>query len=153
MSEFTSDDIAKFRNDGMSQYTYFLIAVAGASIGYCLTKLDNQHLSWWLAPGLLALSMWVTSFYCGIQMSEGGLDAFHSNYTLALLRENKHPNQPKTETELAIAKRVTKEAMNEKVRRAAAYAIWQRWTLYLGVGFFIVWRVIELCRFSVSVKP
>ncbi|WOD14058.1 hypothetical protein [Paraburkholderia kirstenboschensis] len=50
MSQVDSDELWKRHHDGQDKYTYFLLAAAGAAIGYALQKADGDKLSMWLIP-------------------------------------------------------------------------------------------------------
>lgn len=50
---------------GQDRYTYLLLALAGAAIGYALQKTEGLLISWWLLPAAFSIIFWGLSFYFG----------------------------------------------------------------------------------------
>ena len=65
MSDQSFHDLRKSQNESLEKYAYFLLAAAGAAIGYSLSKTDNKFLGWNLMPLGMAVLSWGLSFYFG----------------------------------------------------------------------------------------
>ena len=42
--------VRESHENGQEKYTYFLLAAAGAAIGFAVQKTEGLLLSWWLLP-------------------------------------------------------------------------------------------------------
>ncbi|MGO4699791.1 hypothetical protein [Dyella sp. 2RAB6] len=147
-------DLVKAHNDAHTQFTYFMLGAAGASIGYALTKLDGQQSSYWLIPGGVALLLWMISFFSGCMMITWGLKAMKDDWFLASLYEKFEKQAPgyiPLELE-ALQAKVTSEA-KRKTGIAGIFKKIQVWTLYGGVFAFIVWRAVEMFRPHADSRP
>jgi hypothetical protein len=134
--------------NGQEKYTYFLLAAAGAAIGFAVQKTEGLLLSWWLLPVALSIVCWGVSFYFGcknitwVQASKG------ANYNLLRLHNDSHPEQPSNEGELLGAVHGVKSALSENMKKAQFCYEWQFRSLVMGAVFFIGWRIAEMVRIS-----
>lgn len=128
------------------KHTYFLLAAAGAAIGFAVQKTEGINFDQWALPVALAVLCWGLSFYCGCKNVNYLQSALGSNFLLMQLHDGIAKNQPGTPEELAVALRVTNEAVTAKGRKASFYSGWQFRFLITGSGFFIIWHVLRLWR-------
>lgn len=146
-------DFSKAHNDGQIQYTYFMAGVAGASIGYVLTKLDGQSPTYWLLPGALALLFWVISFFCGCMMITWGLRALRDEWFAAAIQDSLSKTTMFVDHDsIRVHAEITKAATRRN-QVAATFRKVQIWSLYAGVVMFIVWRAIEMFRPHADTRP
>jgi len=147
-------DIVKIHNDGHTQFTYFMAGAAGASIGYSLSKLDGQPLSYWLLPGAAALLLWMISFFSGCMMITWGLKALKADWMVADLNDQLRRVNALfvTEEVKALRDRLRKDG-SRKSKIAGRFRKLQVWTLYLGVLMFVIWRGIEMFRPHTDTHP
>ena len=87
-------ELYKQHRTGQDKYTYFLLAAAGAAIGFAIQKTEGLVLSWWLLPVAVATPCWVVSFYFGCKNLIWVQTTIYSNYNLLQLRRGVHPEQP-----------------------------------------------------------
>ena len=147
LSESLSE-VRKAHNAGQEKYTYFLLAAAGAAIGFAVQKTEDQILTWWLLPVALATLSWGISFYFGCKNIERVHASMGANATMLQLRQGIHPDQPSTPQHADDAMAGVGAALERSIVRATVYSIWQFRMLVLGSIFFIAWRVLEIVRLS-----
>jgi|ThiBioDrversion2_2_1062182.scaffolds.fasta_scaffold40089_1 hypothetical protein len=139
-------ELYRLHSDGQSKYVYFLLAATGAALGYGLQKLDGLPISWWVAPGLLALAFWLASFFCGCKRITWVHSAIYANYALLQLKHGLHPEQPAHPQAAQAAADGTRSAVERNTNRARTYQRLQFRLLALGVALFVAWRIIEMVR-------
>ena|SRR5690606_19696942 len=139
-------ELHRLHSDSQSKYTYFLLAAAGAAMGYGLQKLDGLPLSWQVAPGVLAIALWLASFFAGCKRISWVHSSIYANYSLLQLQHGLHPDQPPHPEILQAAMAGVRSAIVRNVNSAHFYYRLQFWFLALGVASFIAWRVIEMAR-------
>jgi len=132
-------------SDSQSKYVYFLLAAAGAAMGYALQKLDGLPLSWQAAPGLLAVGCWLISFFCGCKRITWTQSTMYANFALLQMQYGLHPEQPPPHLAHAAMSGVRK-AIENNSNSASRYYRSQFWFLALGVAAFIAWRVLDMIR-------
>lgn len=89
-----------------------------------------------MIPLGLAVVLWGLSFYFGCRQIYWVQGAMQSNYMLIELHDGRHPNQPKTDEEFEIAERITRQATEDKIKKAAFFDVWQLRLLLSGAVFF-----------------
>lgn len=87
-------DLHKAHSQAQEKYTYFLLAAAGAAIGFAVQKTEGLPLSWWLLPVGIATVIWGASFYCGCKNLDRVSAATSANFNLLQLMQGSHPDQP-----------------------------------------------------------
>ncbi len=143
---YTRDDVSmlyKLGSDMYDKYAYFLLAATGAAIGFGLQKLDGVHLSAHSATGVLAIVLWVVSFYLGLMRIESVLTTVRMNTDLAQLGMGTHPKQPPP-TELQETMRRHSARMEKQNSKNVLLMTWQFRTLVSGVVLFVAWRLIQM---------
>ena len=130
------------------KYHYFLLAAAGAAIGFAVQKTDGIALSWWLLPVACATMSWALSFWCGCMAIRWVNTAMSANYHLLLLGDGRHLRQPQTPIETAAAKKGVTDAIGISIEKASTFAKFQFRLFVLGAVLFITWRVLEMSRLS-----
>ena len=138
----------KAHSDSQDKYTYFLLAAAGAAIGFAVQKTEGQPLSWWLSPVAAATLLWTASFYFGCKNIDWVQRSMSANFNLLQLKSGTHPNQPPHPQILEAAISGVSKALQSNAERAGFYAKWQFGTLIAGAVCFIGWRVVEMARFA-----
>ena len=141
-------ELHKAHQTGQEKYTYFLLAAAGAAIGFAVQKTEGLALSWWLFPVGIASICWAASFYCGCKNLTWVQTALYANYNLLQLKRGTHPDQPPHPQMVEAAVSGVKGALNINGTNAQFYGIWQFRLLISGAVFFIAWRVLEMFRLS-----
>jgi hypothetical protein len=141
-------DLYKAHQTGQEKHTYFLLASAGAAIGFAVQKTDGLKLTLWLLPVALATICWAASFYAGCQNVRWSHVTMSANMALLKLQNGTHPEQPPGGDYLNAAIAGTRKATEINADRARTHALWQFRLLVLGAVLFIAWRVVEMARIS-----
>jgi hypothetical protein len=139
-------DLHKAHQTGQEKYTYFLLAAAGAAIGFAVQKTEGLKLSWWLLPVALATVSWATSFFFGCKNLLSVQSSISANYNLLQLRQGTHPKQPPHPEFVAAAERGVSSALESNGNKAQFYGVWQFRLLIAGAVLFIAWRILEMWR-------
>jgi hypothetical protein len=138
----------KAHQAGQEKYTYFLLAAAGAAIGFAVQKTEGVKLSWWLLPVALATVSWAASFVFGCKTVEWVHAAISAIMALLQLRNGSHPQQPPHPQLVGAAIEGVNSGIAKNIGKAFFYGIWQFRFLTLGAVFFIGWRIAEMVRIS-----
>ncbi|MDP3799106.1 MAG: hypothetical protein Q8R06_18510 [Polaromonas sp.] len=141
-------DLHKAHQTGQQKYTYFLLAAAGAAVGFAVQKTEGLKLSLWLLPVALATVSWGASFFFGCRHLIWVQTTIYANFNLLQLTQGSHPEQPSHPAGVEAAVRGVKSALENNGNKAQFYAVWQFRLLVTGAVFFIAWRVIEMARIS-----
>jgi hypothetical protein len=144
-------ELYKQHCEGKDKYTYFLLTVAGAAIGFAVQKTDGAIISWWLLPVAAATISWTLSFYFGCKNLDSVLSAILVNYNLLQLKQGSHSNQPNHPQAVQIAMQSTMAALDSRIDEAAKFARRQFWFLISGVALFVLWRVLEMIRLTYGI--
>ncbi|MDR7048035.1 putative membrane protein [Duganella sp. 3397] len=143
-------ELYKAHQTGLEKYTYFLLAAAGAAIGFAVQKTEGLRLTWWLLPVALATLTWALSFVCGCKNISYTNVTLNSNMELIDLQNGHHP-VPGIPHDVLV--QLTREKTHKHADRAHSYGVWQFRFLILGAAFFIAWRVVEMARLTLCVQP
>ena len=133
---------------GQEKYTYFLLAAAGAAIGFAVQKTEGLLLSWWLLPVAFATICWGISFYFGCKNITWVQTSIVANYNLLRLKNGSHTEQPSTQEEFEEAVMSVQSALSENINKAQTCYLWQFRLLVAGAILFICWRILEMVRIS-----
>jgi hypothetical protein len=141
-------ELFRLHAESHDKYTYFLLASAGAAIGFAVQKTEGMALSWTLLPVAIATTLWLVSFLAGCIRISKVQTLIKANYTLLQLQHGSHSNQPSHPQELQAAISGTQKAFESLIKDAAFYMRLQFSALVVGVMFFVAWRVAEMARLS-----
>jgi hypothetical protein len=141
-------ELYKQHQASRDKYTYFLLAAAGAAIGFAVQKTEGLLLSWWLLPVGFAIMCWGVSFYYGCQNLTWVQTAIYANYNLLQLKAGVHPEQPPHLELTNAAISGVSTALDNNAANAQFFGVWQFRMLITGAVFFIGWRVAEMVRLT-----
>jgi hypothetical protein len=141
-------DLHKAHSQGREKYTYFLLAAAGAAIGFAVQKTEGLPLSWWLLPVGVAIIFWGGSFYYGCKALDRVSAATSANFNLLRLLQGSHPKQPHEPQLASNARRDVEAALQKNIEDAQTYAVRQFRLLVTGAVLFVLWRGAEMVRIT-----
>jgi hypothetical protein len=141
-----SDILSLYQQHAASQdkYAYFLLAAAGAAIGFAVQKTDGLLLSCSLWPVGAAVLCWGVSFYAGCKRITWVQTSISANYTRLQLQHGSHAEQPPHPELVEAAIRGVTTAFNKNLSWASFYSRLQFYTLISGAVFFIGWRLMVM---------
>ena len=115
------------------KFSYFLLAIDGATIAYVLTLLENKTLSWSMIPLGIALISWIVSFYCGFYRHINEISIFNMKFEIEYGSDRDFFN--KDEFEKKASETATSFINKSKI---------QFYSLLWGYLAFIMWYLIEM---------
>jgi len=145
MATETILELYKQQQNLNEKHTYFLLAAAGAAIGFAVQKTEGLLLSWWLAPVGLAILCWGASFFYGCKHIGACQAVISLNSDLLEVSRGTHHRQPPPQITQAILQD-TKTELDKNVRRSTVAKRAQFRLLIEGAVLFVLWRVLEMVR-------
>jgi hypothetical protein len=143
MSSETTLELYKRYATEQDKYVYFLLAAAGAGIGFVVQRTDGALLAWPQCAAGLAVLLWGLSFWLGCRHIRARLLTVHNNMTLTQLYDGNHPMQPPHELfEFAVAN--TNASFDSATRKASKSGRWQFVFLVAGAVALVVWRFWDM---------
>ena len=131
-------ELHKAHQTGQEKYTYFLLAAAGAAIGFAIQKTEGLTLSWWLLPVALATVCWGLSFYFGCKNVVWVQTSISANFALLQLKQGSHPEQPPHPQLVEAAISGVYSALAKNGDKAQFYGVWQFRLLVTGAVFLLL---------------
>jgi hypothetical protein len=134
------EELHKAHRDAHQKYTYFLLAAAGAAIGFAVTQTRTAALSPSQVILALAVGSWGISFYCGCKQLLETSNLIRQNYEFLRMQNGELQRfSPLPELVKEIAKSIEKQ-----VEESGKWGVWQFRLLILGAVFYIAWHVVEM---------
>jgi len=135
------------------KHVYFLLAAAGASIGFAITRTNDAALHWAQVPLGLAVLCWGLSFYYGCRNVDFTSETVFVNTELLRIRSGQHPMAGVHPQAMAVGAEVALKAIDRNSNAAGNALRWQFRLLLLGAVLFVVWHVGEMYLRRSSALP
>lgn len=129
---------------GQDKYTYFLLAGAGAAIGFAVTRTSDAVMSWSQVPLALAVVAWGLSFFFGCRQIAYVQSVLYSNSELIRVNEGRHPMAGNHPEAMAIGRESLSKALDRHNNRASLFARWQFYMLVAGGVLYVLWHALEM---------
>ncbi len=148
MSDSQQMELWRSHHAMQEKIVHFLMASAGACIGFALSQvkdllLDRSH----VALGL-ALLLWASSFWFGFRRVQLALGVIWSNGDLLKIKSGKHPKVGSNPSHVAAATDMVNSYISEQSSSAVASERLQVVTLILGVASYVVWQLLLMLQRS-----
>ncbi len=137
-------EIVRTLRESQSKYTYFLLAAAGASIGFSLNQTQGLAITWSQLPLGIAILCWGVSFFCGCRYLEYVSSTLYSNAEMLRIVEGQHPDVGSHPQMVQAASAGIRQAMAKNTSTASSLGTIQFRALICGGCFYIGWHVIEM---------
>lgn len=137
-------EIVRTLREWQSKYTYFLLAAAGASIGFSLSQTQGSALSWSQVPLGLAVFCWGVSFFCGCRHLEYVSSTLYSNAELLIVESGEHPEVGGHPAMVQAASEGIRQAMAGNKKKAGSLGQYQFQALICGASFYVGWHILEM---------
>lgn len=144
MSDDQQLELYKSHRAAQDKYDFFLLAAAGAAIGFALTQTKSSSLAVTQAPLGLAVLLWGLSFYLGCQHLLGVHATMWTNSQLLEVKAGRHPLSGRNPQLVVASVEIINEMLEKQGNRTGRLARWQFTTLILGAVSYIVWHVLEM---------
>jgi hypothetical protein len=142
----TEEQIEVYKQHRASQekYTYFLLAAAGAAIGFAVTQTKDLSLGYSQLPLAVAVVLWGFSFYFGCRHITHVECVLYSNAALLKAKAGNDPRAGTNPQFISLAVEGISSTIEENVKDAAWYGRWQFHCLIFGSVFYLGWHVYEM---------
>ena len=136
-------ELYKGHRDAQEKYVYFLLAAAGAAIGFAVTQTQSAQLTYLKLILLFSTIAWGLSFYFGCRHILESVNILQRNYQLIRIRDGLHPefpNDPKFVSSISAD-------LEEQSRLSGRHSARQLKLLILGAVLYVFWHAAETgCR-------
>lgn len=142
-----SDDqmeVYKQHRNAQEKYVYFLLAAAGAAIGFAVNQTKELSLGYSQLPLAVAVILWGFSFYFGCRHITYVECVLYSNAELLKVKAGNHPKTGTNPQLIEIAIEGISSAIAQNVEDGAWYGRWQFRCLIFGSAFYLAWHVYEM---------
>jgi hypothetical protein len=119
---------------------YFLLAAAGAGIGFAVTQSQQATIAWSKLPLAIAVVCWGLSFIFGCKQLRQTNNILQKNYQMLRVQKGIHPVLPPTPEVLAFIEKDLEESSSS----SGGWGRLQFSYLVAGAIFFVLWHVIEM---------
>ena len=137
-------ELYRVHRAAQEKYTYFLLAAAGAAIGFAVTQSQTAAFEWPQLPLGLAVLLWALSFFFGCRHLNYVEATLYANMDLLKVQAGMHPEVGAHPQMQAAAAEGIRSAMGTNSIRSARFADWQFRFFVLGAVFFIAWHVVGM---------
>lgn len=144
MSYENEREVYKALRTGQDKYAYFLLAAAGAAIGFALTQTQTATISWSKLPLGLGVLAWGMSFFCGCLHLNYVNAVLFANADLLKVEDGRHPLVGRHPQMMMAASEGIRSAIETNSNRGGAYARWQFRFLVMGAASYVGWHVLEM---------
>jgi hypothetical protein len=138
------DDIRDKLREHTSKYTYYLIALSVAAIGFSVNIALNLKLNWWQLPLGLSIISWAISIILGFTQIESNLYILSISHFLADVVSGNNDVIGNDATKIKLGRDISINAMKVKANIADKAGTRQKKLLYTGMIFFIIWCIIKM---------
>jgi hypothetical protein len=137
-------EVFRVLRESQSKYTYFLLAAAGAAIGFALTQTQGEGLACSQVPLGFAVFLWGSSFFCGCRHLAYVNSTLYANSALLKIESGQHPEVGNHPEYMQAASEGIRQAIGQNSETANRLGHWQFRTLIAGAIFYVLWHVLEM---------
>lgn len=124
------------------KHTYFLLAAAGACIGFALTQSKDLHIEWMHIPLAAALLCWASSFWLGCRNVDWTLAVISSNMGLLQIKSGDDPLAGRDPSRISLGLETVGEIISTQQRSVVSASRWQNRQLIAGVVCYVAWQIL-----------
>lgn len=137
-------EIFRTLRESQSKYTYFLLAAAGASIGFSLSQTQGAALTWSHVLLGIAISCWDVSFFCGCRHLEYVSSTLYANAEMFNIESGRHPGVGNHPEMVQAASKGIRQAIASNSDTASSLGKVQFRALITGACFYVGWHIFEM---------
>ncbi len=137
-------ELYEAQRDTQEKYAYFLLAAAGAVIGFAVTRSSDAPLTRLHVPLGFAVLCWGWSFYLGCRRSLLSQTIMHMNAELLRVQLGRSSLVGSDPEQIAHGMRALRELMDERNNKIGRSGAWQFYLLIMSAVFFVAWHVLEM---------
>lgn len=144
MTNESERDLFRLHRESQNRYTYFLLAAAGAAIGFALTQTNEASLSLAQLPLGIAGVLWAFSFYCGCKQLQYVTGTLYNNAELLRVQSGRHQFTGSNPQAIAIGSSALKEILENMSKKVGQFGAWQFRFLVFGSISYVGWHIFEM---------
>jgi hypothetical protein len=144
MSKDLQKEVYQQFRTSQDKYAYFLLAAAGAAIGFALTQTQGKPLSLTQLPLGIAVICWGLSFYYGCRFVEYITSSLYANFDLLKVQDGIHPDVGMNPELISAASEGIRDALKNNSKETHRLANLQFQLLISGAIMYIIWHVVEM---------
>jgi hypothetical protein len=141
-------EIQKQFRQQQEKYTYYIIALCVAAIGFSVNKTIGVPLILIQIPLGIAVLAWGTSIFCGLKFLRFVISNLFTNNEYFEIIQGNNPEIGKNPQIIEAAEEGIKQAMQSNSKTASKLANWQDALFLVGFISFLVWHLIEMYMIS-----
>jgi hypothetical protein len=126
------------------KFTYYVIALCVAAIGYSVHATMGQTITISMVPLGIAVLFWGLSIFTGFRFISYTIAHLYTNIGYIDVLEGNHPISGQHPEKIKIGKDTLEKVMEDNASTAFNFATWQMRFFYLGMLLFIAWRIWEM---------
>ena len=132
--------VSRAHRDLYTRHAFYLLAVAGAAVGFALNQTQGAVLAWSQIPWGLAMSSWFLSFYFGLRQLRSVLATLHANSLRLAVESDHHPEW----SHIPETPEILRDLVAQHGTRAGRFHLLQVRALLTGVFFYVGWHILEM---------
>lgn len=144
MSSEAQREVFRVLRESQSKYTYFLLAAAGAAIGFALTQTQDESLACSQLPLGIAVFLWGISFFCGCRHLAYVNSTLYANTVLLKIESGQHPAVGNHPQYIQATSEGVRQAIEQNSESANRLGHWQFRFLIAGAVFYVIWHLLEM---------
>lgn len=137
-------EVFRVLRESQSKYTYFLLAAAGAAIGFALTQTQDDGLAWSQIPLAVAVLLWSGSFFYGCRHLAYVNSTLYANAEVLRIEAGMHPQVGSHPQYIQAASEGIRQAIEKNSDSANRLGHWQFRLLVSGAVSYVMWHVMEM---------
>lgn len=126
------------------KYTYFLLAAAGAAIGFAVTQTSGVKFELAQLPVGGAVVAWGLSFFFGCLHLRYVMSTLYANAMLLRVVQGEEEAIGRNPALMVPAVEGIREAMKDNEIRSGRFSRWQFSGLILGAVLYVAWHVLRI---------
>jgi len=145
-------EIQKQFRQQQEKYTYYIIALCIAAIGFSVHKTTGLPLKWIQIPLGIAILSWGISIYCGLKFISYVISTLYANNAYLDIIQGKNPDIGVQPQKIEAATKGIKQAMESNTERANNFSTWQNRLFIIGFIAFLVWHILEMYNNTILIS-
>jgi hypothetical protein len=134
-------ELYKQHTQKQENYTYYLIALSVAAIGYATHQTHGIGFTWSMIPLGFAILCWAGSVTFGLRYLKTVIAIIFKNMQQFIVSEGNDELAGSHPIKMNIGNKVLKELIDKDVKTASMLYLWQGRLFYGGMIFYFIWHL------------
>lgn len=141
-------ELHRYLSQSRQKFVYYLIALCVAAIGFSVHQTSGDILRLTHIPLGIAIVLWGISVYTGLRSLEWVMATVKANAKYLEVQEGVSPESGNHPEKVQIILSELMRIMKVNVSKEGKLGLFQKYSFYFGVVFFLIWHVIEMYTIS-----